>query len=102
MGKGPWKLNICPSLSAAPRIRESLETSLFMFASLIISEVGCAVLDFATRRKLSPTAPNAMDVASPPYCQNLPSRDEGTLDSFIGATDVNVSLLSSETADEPL
>lgn len=34
-------------------------------------------------RKLSPKAPNAIEVANPLYCQILPRRVEGTRDSVI-------------------
>ena len=52
-----------------------------MFAPLSIDEPPIAVLDPVALRKVSPTAPNAIEVANPPYSQILPNRDEGTLDS---------------------
>lgn len=77
----PWKLIIWPSLRAAPRILDNLETSLSIFPALSISDAPVAAPP-VTRLKLSPTAPNAMLVPSPAYCQILPKRDEGTRDSL--------------------
>lgn len=64
-------------------MRDSLATSLSMFLSLSINEPSSPWLVPVARRMPSPTAPNAIEVASPLYCQNLPKRDDGTRDSRI-------------------
>lgn len=77
-------LSICPSLRAAPRIFDSFATIRSMLPALNIIEP-LSWLPVA-RRKPSPTAPNAIEVARPPYCHNLPSREDGTRDSSIWYT----------------
>ena len=54
-----------------------------MFPALSINDPPALSLVPAARRKLSPAAPNTMEVAKPPYCQSLSNLDEGTRDSSI-------------------
>ena len=79
----PWKLIICPSFNAAPRIFDSLATSLSILAELKTREDPLPAPFPVARRRLSPAAPAAIDAAKPPYCHSRPNRDEGTLDSRI-------------------
>ena len=55
----PWILRNCPTFSAAPRIRVSLDTRRVNFTSVIISEDGESVelADVVERRKSSEAAP---------------------------------------------
>ena len=52
-----------------------------MFPGLSIKEPPFDAALPVTRRRLSPTAPKAMLVARPPYCQSLLKREAGTRDS---------------------
>jgi hypothetical protein len=55
----PWILRNCPTFSAAPRIRVSLDTRRIRFASVIMSEDGDSVelVDVVERRRSSEAAP---------------------------------------------
>ena len=64
-------------------MRESFATNLSMLPALNIRDPEPPSPLPTARRKLSPTAPKAIEVANPPYCHNRPKRDEGTRDSCI-------------------
>jgi len=56
----PWILRNCPTFSAAPRIRVSLDTRRVKFASVIMSEEGESAVesaDVVERRRSSEAAP---------------------------------------------
>jgi hypothetical protein len=55
----PWMLRNCPTFSAAPRIRVSLDTRRVKFASVIMSEEGESFesADVVERRRSSEAAP---------------------------------------------
>jgi hypothetical protein len=55
----PWILRNCPTFSAAPRIRVSLDTRRVKFASVIMSEDGESdeLADVVERRRSSAAAP---------------------------------------------
>jgi hypothetical protein len=54
-----------------------------MFPALNITDPASPLLFPVALRKVSPRAPKAIEVANPPYCHNLPNREEGTRDSDI-------------------
>lgn len=53
-----------------------------MFPALNIIDPELSLLPPALRR-VSPMAPNAMEVANPLYCHSLPMREDGIRDSII-------------------
>jgi len=69
----PWILRNCPTFSAAPRIRVSLDTRRVRFASVIMSEDGDSVelVDVVERRRNSEAAPKPRDAARPERSRNM-------------------------------
>lgn len=65
----------CPSLSAAPRIWVSFETSRRMLPSVIISEECCSD-EPVERRMSSEAAPYPSEAARPDVTQHINSQDK--------------------------